>query len=109
MAEKPPKLDSKIYLFLTQVGSAIFGLGLGLKIFTQKSQIFPFFTLSVEKKSLLIGSKSTRVKDGSALMNVSYHRENKLLDLWAGLKCPYWIQLLCLFHLRFLYELRGSL
>jgi len=46
-----------------QVGSAIYGLGLNLKNFPKKCQIFQFFSLWIKK----ISSESTRVKGGSAI------------------------------------------
>jgi len=55
-------------IFLTQAGSGSlshFWFGLGFGKFPLKNQIFPFFSFLV-KKSLRVGSKSTRVKGGSA-------------------------------------------
>jgi len=49
--------------FVARVGSAIYGLG--LEHFPQKSEIFHFIPFGT-KKLLWVGSKSTRVKDGSA-------------------------------------------
>jgi len=51
--------------FLTQVRSAIYGLGLDLEYFPWKCQIFNFFPPQV-KKSHWVRSKSTWVKGGLA-------------------------------------------
>jgi len=67
-----------------QVSSAIFGLG--LENFRLKSQIFQFFPFhSGQKKYLWVGSKSTRVKDGSASYLL---RVKSMLRLGQGPSLP---------------------
>jgi len=84
-------LDSSVVMSLGQnffdpgwVRLAIFGLGLGLGLenFPPKSQIFQFFPLRV-KKSGLVRSKSTWVKDGSLLFTTGqkYARAGQVASL----------------------------
>jgi len=55
-----------VQFFVARVGSAIYGLGLNFENFPLKMSNFSIFFSSGQKKSLLVGSESTRVKAGSA-------------------------------------------
>jgi len=70
--------------FLTQVGSAIYGLGLGLKNFPLKMSIFQFFALWV-KNLFGLGQKLPGSRVGQPLI---YCRSKVCFMKMSPLACP---------------------